>query len=298
MQFWWLIPIVLFVCALEGVAVYFLRYKCTLSLIIVMVIAAIVMGYKTFEFAGYRVNGIAEYPIEFSHISYFIFGSIVLLGFKKLYGLAGYCATLTGLGNVIAVCVSPDSMITGFRSGGYFALSIILHNLMLFGGVLLLCNSVKFRLKDMWTAFLAIALICGFAQLVNAGVIYGDIDYKDTLVILKIMDGRIFEYIVSPEKLTVAGKVIGCICIFLAVCGSVVLYYWGNNKIYAKKVRCAQNKNKEVSCASLGIIPLISYAVKKSGKPSVKKTENIADADKDCEDKDTADESTEDRENK
>ena len=180
MQFWWLIPIVLFVCALEGVAVYFLRYKCTLSLIIVMVIAAIVMGYTTFEFAGYRVNGIAEYPIEFSHISYFIFGSIVLLGFKKLYGLAGYCATLTGLGNVIAVCVSPDSMITGLRSGGYFALSIILHNLMLFGGVLLLCNSVKFRLKDMWTAFLAIALICGFAQLVNAGVIYGDIDYKDT----------------------------------------------------------------------------------------------------------------------
>ncbi len=279
MQFWWLIPIVLAACALEGVAVYLLRYKCTASLIVVMVIAAFVMGYKTFEFAGYRIKGIAEYPIEFSHISYFIFGTIVLLGLRKLYGLAGYCATLTGLGNVIALCASPDSMLEGFRSGGYFALSIILHNLMLFGGVLLLCNSVKFKVKDVWTAFVAIALICGFAQLVNAGVIYSDIDYKDTIVILKKMDGRIFEYIVPPEKLTVAGKVIGCIIIFLAVCGSVVLYYWGNTKIYAAKEKKAEKKNISTDCKKLGLIPLIAYvsAKVKDRKRGMQEVQSCAD---------------------
>lgn len=266
MQFWWLIPIVLLACAVEGFGVYLLRYKNTLSLILVTVIAAFVMGYKTFEFAGYRIQGVAEYPIEFSHISYFVFGTIVLLGLRRLYGLAGYCATLTGLGNVIALCASPDSMISGFRSGGYFALSIILHNLMLFGGVLLLCNSVKFRIKDIWTAFLAIALICGFAQLVNAGLIYSDIDYKDSIVILKIMDGRIFEYIVPPEKLTVAGKVIGCIVLFLAVCGSVVLYYWGNNKIYARKEKLAEQKGIDISCKKIGIIPLVVYIAGKIGE--------------------------------
>lgn len=263
MEYWWLILVVLVACAAEGFAVYLLRFRTTISLILVVIIAAFVMGYKTYEFAGYRINGIAEYPIEFSHISYFIFGSIVILGIKRLYGLAGYCATLTGLGNVIAICVSAESMITGFRSVGYFALSVVLHNLMLFGGILLLCNSVKFRMKDIWTVFLAVALICGFAQLVNAGIVYGDIDYKDSIVILKIMDGRILEYVISPDKLTTAIKIIGTICILLAVCATIFLYFWGNNRIYDAKSRAAEQKGRVLKDSDIGLIPLTLYIVKR-----------------------------------
>lgn len=263
MQYWWLILTVLVACAAEGVAVYALRFRSTLSLIFVIAIAAFVMGYKTFEFAGYRVNGIAEYPIEFSHISYFIFGAVVFLGLRRLYGLAGYCATLTGLGNIIALCVSVESMIEGFRSVGYFALSVVLHNLMFFGGLLLLCDTVKFRMKDIWTVFVAVAAICGFAQLVNAGIVYGDIDYKDSIIILKIMDGRILEYLIAPEKLTVAIKVVGTVAIFLAVCGTIVLYFWGNNKIYGKRVAAAQTRGADISCAKIGIIPLSLYCIKR-----------------------------------
>lgn len=265
MEYWWLLPVILAVCASEIWIVYLLRYKCTVSMILVLAIAAFVMGYKTYEFAGYRIAGIAEYPIEFSHISYFIFGSVVILGVKRLYGLAGYCATLTGLGNVIAICVSTGSMIEGFRSVGYFALSVVLHNLMLFGGVLLLCNSVKFRMKDIWTVFLAVALICGFAQLVNAGLVYGDITYKDSIVILKIMDGRILEYVVPPENLTVAAKVAGCVCIFLLVCATIVLYFWGNNRIYAAKLRKAEITGKSPDCADVGLIPLTVMLCKRAG---------------------------------
>lgn len=263
MQYWWLILVVLIACAVEGVAVYLLRFRNTLSLIFVLLIAVFVMGYKTYEFAGYRINGIAEYPIEFSHISYFIFGCVVVLGLRRLYGLAGYCATLTGLGNVIAICVSAESMITGFRSVGYFALSVVLHNLMLFGGVLLLCDSVRFRMKDVWTVFLAVALICGFAQLVNAGLVYGDIDYKDDIVILKIMDGRILGYILSPEKLTVAVRAAGAAIILLAVCGTILLYFWGNNKIYDAKLRAAEKRGVTVSCEKIGLVPLAKLAMGK-----------------------------------
>lgn len=263
MQYWWLILAVLAACVVEGYIVYALRFRSTLSLVIVIVIAAFVMGYKAYEFAGYRVQGIAEYPIEFSHISYFIFGTVVFLGLRRLYGLAGYCATLTGLGNVIAVCVSAESMIEGFRSVGYFALSLVLHNLMLFGGVLLLCNCVRFRIKDMWTAFLGVALICGFAQLVNAGLVYGDIDYKDEIVILKIMDGRILGYVLPPEKLTVAVRAVGCVAILLAVCGTIVLYYFGNNKIYDKRLAAAEKRGIDLTCREIGLVPLAAYAVKR-----------------------------------
>lgn len=255
--------IVLVVCAIEGYIVYLLRFRSTLSLILVTLIALFVMGYKTVEFAGYRADGIAEYPIEFSHISYFIFGSMVILGVRKLYGLAGYCATLTGLGNVIALCVSADSMVTGFKSVGYFALSAVLHNLMLFGGILLLCDGIRFKKSNMWTVFAAIAAICGFAQLVNLGLVYGDITYKDTIIILKIMDGRIFEYIVSPDKLTVAARVAGCTAILLAVAGTIVLYYFGNNKIYEKRVLAADKRGIELDCAKIGLLPFAAWAITK-----------------------------------
>ena len=250
-------------CVVEGYIVYALRFRSTLSLVIVIVIAAFVMGYKAYEFAGYRVQGIAEYPIEFSHISYFIFGTVVFLGLRRLYGLAGYCATLTGLGNVIAVCVSAESMIEGFRSVGYFALSLVLHNLMLFGGVLLLCNCVRFRIKDMWTAFLGVALICGFAQLVNAGLVYGDIDYKDEIVILKIMDGRILGYVLPPEKLTVAVRAVGCVAILLAVCGTIVLYFFGNNRICDKRLAAAEKKGIDTACKDMGLVSLAAYVAKR-----------------------------------
>lgn len=263
MQYWWLILAVLAACVVEGYIVYALRFRSTLSLVIVIVIAAFVMGYKAYEFAGYRVQGIAEYPIEFSHISYFIFGTVVFLGLRRLYGLAGYCATLTGLGNVIAVCVSAESMIEGFRSVGYFALSLVLHNLMLFGGVLLLCNCVRFRIKDMWTAFLGVALICGFAQLVNAGLVYGDIDYKDEIVILKIMDGRILGYVLPPEKLTVAVRAVGCVAILLAVCGTIVLYFFGNNRICDKRLAAAEKKGIDTACKDMGLVSLAAYVAKR-----------------------------------
>ena len=263
MQYWWLVLAVLAACVVEGYIVYALRFRSTLSLLIVVVIAVFVMGYKTYEFAGYRVQGIAEYPIEFSHISYFIFGTVVFLGLRRLYGLAGYCATLTGLGNVIAVCVSAESMIEGFRSVGYFALSLVLHNLMLFGGVLLLCNCVRFRIKDMWTAFLGVALICGFAQLVNAGLVYGDIDYKDEIVILKIMDGRILGYVLPPEKLTVAVRAVGCVAILLAVCGTIVLYFFGNNRICDKRLAAAEKKGIDTACKDMGLVPLAAYVAKR-----------------------------------
>lgn len=263
MQYWWLVIAVLAACAVEGYIVNALRFRSTQSLLIVVIIAVFVMGYKTYEFAGYRVQEIAEYPIEFSHISYFIFGTVAILGLRRLYGLAGYCATLTGLGNMIAVCVSAESMIEGFRSVGYFALSLVLHNLMLFGGVLLLCNCVRFKIKDMWTAFLGVALICGFAQLVNAGLVYNDIDYKDEIVILKIMDGRILGYVLPPEKLTVAVRAIGCVSILLTVCGTIVLYYCGNNKICDKRLAEAEKKGIDLACKEIVLVPLAAYVVKR-----------------------------------
>lgn len=263
MQYWWVTLIVAAALVAEIFAVYLLRYKRASSLIIVLAIAIFVMGYKTYEFAGYRIKGIAEYPIEFSHISYFIFGSVVILGLPRLYSLAGYCATLTGLGNMIALIASPDSMVTGFRSVEYFILSVVLHNLMLFGGMLLLCNSNRFKMKDVWITFVAIAAICGFAQLVNAGLVYGDITYKDNIILLKIMDGRILEYVVDPQKLTTAIKVVGTVCIFLAVSATVFLYTFANNRIYDSKLRKLQEAGKQLYGGDIGIVPLVMYGVKK-----------------------------------
>lgn len=108
-----------------------------------------------------------------------------------------------------------------------------------------------------------VALICGFAQLVNAGLVYGDIDYKDEIVILKIMDGRILGYVLPPEKLTVAVRAVGCVAILLAVCGTIVLYFFGNNRICDKRLAAAEKKGIDTACKDMGLVPLAAYVAKR-----------------------------------
>ncbi len=89
--------IIVAVFAVETLIAVSLRHYRKASLIIVFIVASILLVYKSQEFIRDKIvqNGI--YPVEFSHICYFIMGVTVVTGCKKMRAFASYCGMLAGL---------------------------------------------------------------------------------------------------------------------------------------------------------------------------------------------------------
>lgn len=237
MEYIWISVLSAAVFAAEIAVAYRIRNCQKTCVVLATLFALYALTAKTVEFASYRINGIAQYPVEFSHVSYFVLGVVALSGIKVLRPFASFCALLTGTGYLIALMLSPQSMATGFRSTGYFLHSVFVHNCLFAGGLLFMLGGDRFRYKNFYISLAGFICILGFADLVRAGVIYKDITYKDDIILLKIMDGRILEYVVDPQSLTPALKGIAVAAIFVAVVALMALIYFISNKVCDKRLK-------------------------------------------------------------
>ena len=136
MEYIWISVLSAAVFAAEIAVAYRIRNCQKTCVVLATLFALYALTAKTVEFASYRINGIAQYPVEFSHVSYFVLGAVALSGIKVLRPFASFCALLTGTGYLIALMLSPQSMATGFRSTGYFLHSVFVHNCLFAGGLL------------------------------------------------------------------------------------------------------------------------------------------------------------------
>lgn len=260
MQYWYIPAIVFTVCIAEWLFICFLRNNAKASMRIVFATALFILAYKTVEYSIYRIKGAGEYPVEFSQFSYFIYGAVAVAGVKKLYPLAGYCATLTGIGNMMAMIVATKTMVTEFRSIESFVFSIIIHNMIFFGGLLLLFNSNRFKMREIWISLVAFGLIALFIQLVRLGYIYKDIKNLDRIVIIKVMNGKIFEYIMPRHKVTSFVRIFGTTGIMTAVVLTMALYYKVNNVVYDIKSKKLALSGQELKEYEIGLYPLLCKA--------------------------------------
>lgn len=79
---------------LETLPVVALRNHRKASYILVFTVATILLIYKSQEFIRYKIADNGIYPVEFSHISYFVPGVTVVTGSKKMRAFASYCSML------------------------------------------------------------------------------------------------------------------------------------------------------------------------------------------------------------
>lgn len=89
-----LTTVIVAVFLLETLPVVALRNHRKASYILVFTVATILLIYKSQEFIRYKIAGNGIYPVEFSHISYFVPGVTVVTGSKKMRAFASYCSML------------------------------------------------------------------------------------------------------------------------------------------------------------------------------------------------------------
>ena len=242
-------------------AVALRNYRRT-SYVIVYLIALFVFVFHVWYFLDQRT--LHKYPSEFSHISYFIFSVCVIVGGRKLQAFASFCGMVTGIGFIIGGCFSPASMLTDAENGATLVISVMRHEILWLGGLLLFLNVGRFEIKDIWIPFVGIAGIVVYAVLMYNGIIYPDFAKPQGMVIAKIVYGTILGYItggVVPTWL----RAVSIVLVLGMVIAAMFGFYIGNKKL--NQIRDVRNARigKPRDDFELGLFPLAIYLLKRAG---------------------------------
>ena len=268
MEFWWLALIIWIVAIALVIAAFSLRNKRKLSMQILFCLSLFLLLFKTVEFSTYRIINRPSYPVEFSHISYFVLGAAMVSGIKKMRSFAGLCSLASGFGFLVAATAAPSSIYNDTSSIYSMIVSISQHLILLFAGVLLVFSFDKYSIKDIWISFVGVASILIFSWLVHKRIIYKDFSKWDDMVIVYMMTGTILKYVLPSGFVIPLWLRIGTIVVLLAaMVGAIVLYTLINNKIFDKREKngnALQDADYE-----LGIKAVVLYFInkKKNAQP-------------------------------
>ena len=246
------------------VSAWALRNHRKLSMQILFSVSLFLLVFKTVEFSSYRAAGKALYPVECSHISYFVLGATVVSGVKKLRPFAGLLSLVSGAAYVIAAIASPNSIYNDATSVYFMIVSITQHLVLLFGGLVLL-NMDRYNIKDIWIPILGATAIVVFSILVHNRIIYKDFAKWDDMIIIDIITGNILKFIMpigDTNLVWLRGLAIAVMLIILI--GVFVAYYLINNKLYDKRKKKGLLKDEDYE---LGLVALAKYFIKKK-KPT------------------------------
>ena len=262
MEFWWLSLSVLIVAVALIIAAFLLRNNRKLSVQVLFGLSLFLLVFKTVEFASYRGAGKALYPVEFSHLSYFILGATMVTGVKKMRPFAGLCAFISGLAYLLATTAAPSSVYNDAYSIYFMIVSITQHLLLLFSGLLLLFAFDRYSIKDIWISILGVIAIFVFSALVYNRIIYKDFANRDAMVIIYILTGTILKYVLPTGfVIPIWLRVVTIIVMMAILIGAFAAYYLVNNKIFDKREKNG-NALKDTDY-ELGIIPLVKYFIDK-----------------------------------
>lgn len=264
--------IIVGIFAAETLLVIGLRNHRKATYIMVFVVAAVLLIYKSQEFIRDKIAGNGVYPVEFSHISYFILGVTVVTGCKKMRAFASYCSMLAGLSFMVASIISSQSMINDAASSFSLGISVTQHMLLWLCGFALFLNIGHFEIKDIWIPVLGIALMVGFSYLVHLRIIYPDFNKWDDMVIIKIAEGTILSYVI-PGEIGIGLRIFTVAGIAALVAITLVLFYKLNDKYYKYKLLRAYRAGVKYDATEIGIFPLIELIVRRLKRKNVGKKE-------------------------
>ena len=231
-------------------------------MITLFVVSLILLIFKSVQFGIER--SVHHYPIEFSHLSYFILGATMTVGVKKLRPFAGLCAFISGLAFVLAGIFSPAPIVTDAENTFNWVTGIIQHEVLLFAGIAIIFNTDRYNIKEIWIPIVGIAIMFIFSALVYNRIIYPDLAARnrDNMIIIYVLTGTILKYVMAEGAVIPVGLRVLSIIIEIILLGLVLwAFYFVNNKFYDKKLKKYPDfvGNSEEYSA----IVLVQYIVKK-----------------------------------
>ncbi|MGN1043170.1 MAG: hypothetical protein ACI4SK_06785 [Christensenellales bacterium] len=237
MKYWWagLLVFLLFV-SLNGI-IFALRKKPKLSYAIAWSIAAFLLLYKIGEYVYWQAVGQhMKFPVEFSALSYFIFGITVTFRLKKAEQFGAFVGVLAGLMYSVSFWVSPGSLIGDIDTPFLFAMAIFNHHALYFASMLLLANVHKFNYKDCWIQLVGVGAMVGYSWLIYLFTPYAEIYGKP--IIIQICDGSILNWL-GGLKLN-GWQIALYIIVALLLLAGILFGFYSLNNLCAKK-RAANN---------------------------------------------------------
>lgn len=238
MKYWWVSLTIIAVAALMVLFAWLLRKDRKIGMIVLVAVSSVLLVYKSIRFGLQRAEH--KYPIEFSHFSYFILGATMVAGVKKMRPFAGLCAFISGLAFVLAGIFSPTPMIEDAATKYSWIESTLQHETLLFGGLMIIFNTDRYNIKDVWISVIGIAVMFIFSALVYKRIIYPDLADKNhyNMIIIFVMNGTILKYLMP------AGSTVPVALRVFTIIGEMILlglilwsFYLVNNKCYDKKIK-------------------------------------------------------------
>lgn len=248
--------------ALMVVCAWLLRKSRKASMITLFVVSFALLIFKSIQFGIER--SIHHYPIEFSHMSYFILGATMTVGVKKLRPFAGLCAFISGLAFVLAGIFSPAPIYEDAENTFNWVSGIIQHEVLLFAGLVIIFNTDRYSIKDIWIPIVGIVIMFIFSVLVYKRIIYPDLADKnhDSMIIIYVLYGTILKYVLpAGTEVAVWLRVITIIVEVILLGAILWAFYFINNKFYDKKIKKYPEfvgNNEEYSA-----IALVKFLIKK-----------------------------------
>lgn len=190
-QFWWMMPLTLLIVLIWIFISYrFLPKYRKLSRFILFVLGIYFLTAKIIDYIDMN-----RYPIEFSSITYFVFGLALILPFKRFRSVASLAAFLAGFTFELVLMLVPDMQLADF-SYRYTLFRIINHNLLFFGGLLSIAtNKIKWKDYFLFLLYIFVVLIYSLAMMNLTG------DKGDDILI-QVIDGSIVHMIFPNFEIT------------------------------------------------------------------------------------------------
>jgi len=217
-EYWW-ISLALF-CGLVIVTtlVWVFRNKSELSYTIAWTIACYLLVTKILEYGLLQYMGKRmEFPLEFSAVSYVIFGLTVVFRMRKADLFAVFAAILSGLIYLVGFMLSPAGYLAQAETPILFYMALINHTLLYFGGMLMLCNVKRYKPTQNLQIPIGIGVYLIYVWAICKYTPYVSVNGKP--YILSIVDGSILQQILGTEHIQ-----LWTYCAYLAVCvASIIL---------------------------------------------------------------------------
>lgn len=210
---WWAGLLQIGVLAAELlVLLLFLRRHNKICGVVLWVIGAYFLVYKLWEYISNR-----KWPIDFSALTYFLFGIAALLPFRPLKTAASFSGFIAGSIFIVSFILFPEFHNQQNPVFYYRAMGFVNHNLMFTGSFLLM---IRYRFKKSDIAFIVGWLI--FVVAYSEIMIYGFHVVDTVEVITKIVDGSIVFNLFSEGKPTWWFLII----YYLVCIGILVAFIW------------------------------------------------------------------------
>lgn len=262
MQYWWVAVIIILMAALMVTWAWLLRKNRKANMITLFVVSFILLIFKSVQFGIER--SLNHYPVEFSHMSYFILGATMTVGVKKLRPFAGFCAFISGLAFVLGGIVSPAPIVRDAENTFNWVTGIIQHEVLLFAGLSIIFNTDKYSIKDIWIPIVGIAVMFIFSILVYNRILYPDLDVKrhDNMVIIFILTGTLLEKYITHAPIHIALKILTVVLEMILLGVLLWGFYFVNNKSYDKRIK--KYPDFAGNAEEYSAIALVKYIIKKN----------------------------------